>query len=361
MKSLTRSLLLLALGTTLSAGSVGCKRKAAPKPYEPPPPTAYSVDDYRKLCEPNAKPFAGGRGYERSSDASKPSKMVLFAKYADDKAPSYSARSPEALKPLLTNRPDEVELVACLDLKRHGTPGFCNYYGGKVTIYDMTHDLRIIEAKTGRVVHQEKFELDRKTQGCSSTESFKKGSGGFYRGADYDKKLMSVLLPLQPEGLELPAAKTWELNAVCSGSPVPQAAAFDPKRTGRRRVHPVYFPDEKQSRASQDLPEGLPPQRDQEGNAADYELVACVTGKPLKKRRDCKFMNGNVLELYDGEVEVAVYEAKTAKLVEKKSFKASSPGGCPWSHKFWGSRDTHLKKLDPGVQRYVDQLEGKDG
>ncbi|MCA9596136.1 MAG: hypothetical protein KC776_22630 [Myxococcales bacterium] len=29
--------------------------------------------------------------------------------------------------------------------------------------------------------------------------------------------------------------------------------------------------------------------------------------------------------------------------------------------KFWGSRDPYLKKLDPSLQKYIDQLEDKDG
>ncbi len=321
--------------------------------YEPPPRRATSVDSYAALCD-GKEAFPGAKKYEKSASAGAPSKVAVFRKYLDDKTPMYKrderAKSFEGVV-AGDNDVDDVQLVACMELKRKGEPLFCNYYGAQVEVYDMTHTLRILEAKTGKVVKEDTFELDRRTEKCAGSVT-----GNSYKGADYVPKLISTLLPLQPDGVALPKAERIDLDAVCSGSPIPQAAPYKPG-AGKRAAHLVYFAQATQSSTREDLPDGLSTTDPVEEDVTKYELVACVTGKPLKKKADCDFTSGKVLEIHDGEIEVAMYEAATAKLVEKKTFKATS-GACPYSHKFFGNRDKRMLTVEPAFQAYWATMTG---
>lgn len=215
----------------------------------------------------------------------------------------------------------------------------------------MTHKLKIVEAATGKVVKEESFDLDRRTEKCASSVK-----GSSYQGADYIPKVISALLPLQPAGVPLPKADRFDLDAVCSGGAVPQAAPYE-AGDKKRAVHVLYFPTAEQSFSREDAPEGLALAGTPEEDVTKYELVACATGKPINKKASCDFTGGKVLEVYDGDVEVAVREAKTGKLVETKTFKGTS-SGCPYSHKFFGNPDKRILKVEPGLQVYLGSLTG---
>jgi hypothetical protein len=108
-------------------------------------------------------------------------------------------------------------------------------------------------------------------------------------------------------------------------------------------------------------PEGFPRLHSDERNNKDlsqYELVACVTAKLKAKKKDCEFSSGNVLELHEGEFEVRLMEAHTAKLVETKSFKGSSPGACPVIHSFFEQREKEMLKVEPAFEKYLAKLQG---
>jgi len=318
--------------------------------YEPPARTASTVDSYVDLCE-RKEPFPGAKKYAKGSA---PSKVAVFRKYLDDKSPTFKRdHRADRFEGVFAQDGDtrDVELVACLELKRKGKPLYCNYYGAQVEVYDMTHELKIVEAATGKVLKEETFDLDNRTEKCASSVK-----GSSYQGADYLPKIISALLPLQPDGVALPKADRFDLDAVCSGSPVPQAAAYQ-AGDKKRAVHMLYFPTAEQSFTREDLPDGLAPAGAPEDDVSKYSLVACVTGKPLKKKQDCSFTSGKVLELHDGEVEVALREAATGKLVETKTFKATS-AGCPYSHKFFGNRDKRMLRVEPAFSAYWGGLTG---
>lgn len=352
MKVLASAILTL-VTVAVCAGELGCcksKSGGQDDKYVPPPRKALSASDLMSLCD-GGKPFPGNPAYEKKSDASQPSKVRVFRKYLDDKQPGYKedehdfgaigAKSYDAAT---------VELVACVELKRQGEPLFCNYYGAKIELYDMTHNVKVLEASTGKVLGEQSFDLDRRTEKCTSSAS---GSG--YRGADYSPKLLSLLLPFEPEGVALPKIKPADLDAVCSGSAFPQAPPLSP--TGHRSVHLVYFPTANRSFTREDLPAGLELTNEAESDASQLQLVACVTGKPLKKKSACTFTGGNVLELSEGEFEVTVYEAHTGKLVETKAFQGTS-GRCPITYKFFGQVDKVMTKIAPSFRAYIKQLEG---
>ncbi|NUO52399.1 MAG: hypothetical protein HOV80_26425, partial [Polyangiaceae bacterium] len=321
--------------------------------YEPPPRRASTLDSYADLCD-NKDPFPGAKKYEKSKSASAPSKVALFRKYEDNKEPKYESVRPDKFAGFATAQDsvDDVELVACLDLKRHGKASFCTYYGASVEIFDMTHKLRIIEATTGKVLKEETFELDRHTEPCAGSVT-----GSYFTGADFIPKVISTLLPFEPDGIALPKAERTDLDAVCSGSPIPQAAPYKPG-SGTRNVHLVYFPTTEQGNTRQELPENLVFPETPEEDVTKYELVACVRGVPKKKKASCDFTSGKVLEMHDGEFEVSMFEAMTGKLVEKKTFKGTSSGVCPFSYKFYGDRDQIMQKIDPSYLTYWGAMTG---
>jgi hypothetical protein len=284
--------------------------------------------------------------------ASKPQKVAVFVRYADDPKSTFEKQRPAALGDLAATDARGVPLVACVDVKKHGEdPGHCSYYGGQIHQYTMTHTLRVLEVKTGRELLRDEFTLDHRTGSCPSTYAFPAGTHTVFRGVDFGPTLASELLPFEPAGVALAPAKAQELDVVCGGGAVPQAAAYTP--ADGAKIHLLYFPNDEQSWTRTDPPKGFPAFDDNGADAAGYELVACVTGKPAKKKRSCKFMLGDVLETYDGELEVVLREARTGKIVETKSFKATSPGGCPATHKFWGKTDRIMKTVDPAFGKWL--------
>lgn len=330
----------------------GCKNKgnAQNDTYVPPPRKAFSSSELMSLCE-GGKPFPGNAAYEKKSAPTSPSKVAVFRKYLDDKSPAYKADEHEfgAIDGKKAS-PASIELVACVELKRKGEPLFCTYYGAKIELYDMTHTVKVLEASTGKVLSEQIFELDRRTEKCAGLAS---GSG--YRGTDYSPKLLSILLPLEPEGVELPKVNAADLDAVCSGSAFPQAAPLS--QSGRHPVHVVYFPTADRSFTRADLPKGLEMAGPPKSEAGEVQLVACVTGMPKKKAASCNFTGGKVLELSEGDFAVSVYEAHTGKLVETKTFPGTS-GGCPASYEFFGSVDKVMTKISPQFGTYLQKLAG---
>lgn len=304
--------------------------------------------------------MSGAPAYEKSQGPTSPSKVVVFQKYLDDTSPSYVLADLPLLGPVGAQHGDEknVQLVACVDLKRQGSPSFCNFHGGKLELYDMTYSVRVLEAKTGNELSKEEFSLDRRTHRCPGVYRFAPGANSAYRGADYTLKLLGLLLPLQPPGIELPKVASAEIDAVCSGSVVPQMPAYDRSKSGPRGLRTVYFGGVEQTFTTSNLPDGFPPNASEAEGVDSVELVACVTAIPRKKIRECEFTGGGVLETHDGEFEVEVYEAATRKLVEKKSFKGSSPRGCPVLHKFWGQRDKRMTRIEPAFRQYLEKLRG---
>jgi hypothetical protein len=353
--------ILAGIGVIVGIGLLVTKRSDpyrsggdAPAKYEPPPRRATSLGSYADLCD-KKDPFPGAKKYAKSKDPTKPSKVALFHKYLDNKEPKYDSVRPDKFIGFATEKDnvDDVELVACVDLKRHGKPSYCTYYGASVEVFDMTHTLRIIEATTGKVVKEETFELDRHTEPCPGSVT-----GSYFTGADYIPKVVSTLLPFEPDGIQLPKAERSDLDSVCSGSPVPSAAPYKPG-SGKRNVHLAYFPTTEQGNTRQEVPDNIVFPETPEEDVTKYELVACIKGVPKKKKAECDFTSGKVLEMHDGEFEVSMFEAATGKLVEKKTFKGTSSGVCPFSYKFYGDRDKIMQRIEPAYLTYMATMTGE--
>jgi hypothetical protein len=348
--------LILATMLCLSA----CKKKVRDDgaSSKPPPRSPYSLASLSELCEESGEPFPGSPAYEKSDDAKDPSKVVIFTNYLDDKASRWSIARPAAVEPYLASEGEyrDVQLVGCLTLKKKEAYGQCSYYGGTVYIYDMVNDLRVVSARTGKKVASERFELDHKTERCPASYTFASGVNSYYIGADYGPTVAGVLAPLQPDGVNLPKATFTQLDAVCSGSRVPQAAKYS--ASGTHRVHLAYFPSDEQSITSEDFPSGYPTVDEGRIDPAKFDLVACVRGVVGKKKATCPFTGGKTLELYDGDFEVTLRESRTGKVVETKTFTGSSSAYCPELHKFWGTTDRMMAKIDSSFGKWLTGLGG---
>jgi hypothetical protein len=241
--------------------------------------------------------------------------------------------------------PEEAELTACVDAKPMQAESFnCSYYGASVSIHDREYRLRVIENATGNVLVDQTFMGDVRTFVCPATVN---GSKNWY--VDYDKRLYGELFALQPAVVKPMKEAASALYAVCSGTPVPSAG--EPGTTGATKV--VYFNDEKASFSNR-LPSGIDDVAEGK-DAANYTTVMCVTAKPEKKKQSCDFYD-RTLELYDGEFEVVAREARTAKIIETKTFKGTS-GACPSVYTF-GSATTKkwMSAIDPSFKEWAAKL-----
>lgn len=350
----TRSLLL---ATVVFVAA--CKKKPRAEAYEPPPRTPYSLGSLSELCEERGEPFDGSPAYEKSDDPKDPSKVVLFTKYVDDKSSSWRVARPDMMAPLLASDREfrDVQLVGCLSLKKQQEEyGQCSYYGGTVYIYNMVNELRIVSARTGKKLATERFELDHKTERCPGSYSFESGVTSYFIGPEFGPTVASVFSSLEPEGLKWPKPTFVQLDAVCSGSRVPPAAAYS--ASGAHKVHLAYFPSDDQSITSEGVPTGYPSVEEGRTEAAKYDLVACVRGIPAKKKASCPFTGGKTLELYDGDFEVTLRESRTGKVVETKTFAGTSSPYCPELHSFWGDTDRMMSKIDPAFAKWLTKLGG---
>ncbi|HMR79545.1 MAG TPA: hypothetical protein PKD61_30770 [Polyangiaceae bacterium] len=337
--------LLLVLVLALLA----CKKKQAPPPPKPYVPTATSVGTYQSLCETPTRPVLG-TPYKLKAD--QVSKLVVFQKYLDDKKPSYKLTKQDRLgawsDPKM--KAGDVELVVCVEMKKKKkAQGVCSYMGGKIEPWEMSHSVRVIEATTGKEVLKEEFDLGADAFKCPATSR----GGNYFEGSDYSTKLVSLMAKLQPSLPELPETRAFKLDAVCDGVPFPQTAAYDKGSNEKRDLRVAWRPAAEYSYFDE-----TPFERRLASSqgVSKHQLVACVTGKPKKKKRDCRFMT-KTLEMWDGEVEVELRESATAKVVETKVFKASS-GRCPATHKFWKDREIYMGTLEPAFFKYLDTLEG---
>jgi hypothetical protein len=198
-------------------------------------------------------------------------------------------------------------------------------------------------------VTKEDFDLGADAFKCPATSR----GGSYFEGSDYSTKLVTLIAPLEPKTPKLPPTAAFKLDAVCDGVPFPQTAAYKPDSKEKRDLRVAWRPAAEYSYLDETPFERRLPSNQ---GVSKHQLVACVTGKPAKKKRDCRFVT-KTLELWDGEVEVVLRESATAKVVETKTFQASA-GRCPSTHKFWKNREIYFGKLEPAFFKYLARLEG---
>jgi hypothetical protein len=349
-----RSVVGLVLSVLMACGCENPTTSVEPyEPPAPPPRTARSLEHYASLCDGEA-PFDGATKYDEDGEST--AQLALFEKYVEAHEPAFRPAAPRYLEGWLAKKPDEVTLVVCVGLKKKKLRRVCDFEGGnKLEIYDMAHEVRVIEARTGKVRLDEEFELGGHDE-CPTLSSF--SSTVHFRGTEYAPKLLSLLRPLQPKGAELPKLDSYlDLGSVCAGNPLPQTAAYVPASKEPRHLYATFRQTDGAPFSIDNVPNGFYTDRPPEEDPRAYQLVACVTGKPEKKARDCRFDGDGIVEIHDGTVEVAIHESATAKLVEKKTFRAAG-GTCPFIYKFEHNSNTGvvLGALEPAYRRYLDGL-----
>lgn len=366
---MSRDLLLCLLGLAV----FGCDDSPSPRaepispppaPVEPSPPplrAAKDVNEYRALCE-GGEPFTAAKPYALGATSADISRIAAFAKYVESATPEWSRLTGEPIAAWSAEEPEDVQLVACVGLSKRALRRSCDYKDSadqpiKLELYDMSHAVRVVEAATGKVVLEQTFELQGDVA-CPAFGVF--GSSNDFRGVDYEHKLMAVFAPLQPDGARPPRpSSASELSLVCNGVAFPGTTPYDKGAAQKHPLHEVFRPDESEPFSSGDSPEGFGEVGERLDDAAAYQLVACATGKATKKRKECRFQDGAVLELHEGTMDVSVYATATAELVEKKTFKVSG-GSCPIMYRFSGDskREVWLAKLEPAYKKYMAALVG---
>jgi hypothetical protein len=363
LRDVTRVPPLFALGLAL----LGCDpppppedepMTPSPEPYTPPPRAAATLDEYASLCT-GGEPFPAAKPYKKGAAPTDISRVAVFQRWKESTDPKWEKTSSGAIEPLSTSDAAEVQLVACVDSTKKQLQRNCTFQGGyNLDLYDMSHALRVVEAATGKVVLEQTFDLDS-NEACPTFESF--GSNSTYRGTDVLPKVLALLLPLQPDGVKIPPPRNYfELSQVCAGVPFPGTARYDRNAAQKHPLHTIYRADESAPFTFENSPENLDGPNERLDDASLYQLVACVTGKPEKKRKQCKFDGGVVLELHTGTVEVAVHATATAELIEKKTFKVTG-GSCPFIFSFPAGADRAiwLPKIEPAYGKYLASLVGK--
>ncbi|WP_272003656.1 hypothetical protein [Nannocystis radixulma] len=330
-------------------------------PPAPPPRAADNLDEYTSLCG-GGEPFPAAKPYKKGATPADISRVVVFEKYKESVDPAWRHLTSAPIDAWSAEEPADVQLVACVELSKRQLRRSCEYKDSageqfKLDLYDMSHAVRVVEAATGKVVLEQTFELGN-TEGCPAFELFGSSTSD-YRGVDYKHKLMALLAPLQPEGARPPPPRDFfELARVCDGVAFPGTTRYDKSAAQKHPLYTTFRTDE-----SAPLTLAAPPQgydaSESIGDPAAYQLVACVVGKSEKKRKDCRFDGGAVVELHEGTVEVAVYATATAELVEKKTFKATG-GTCPMLFSFPDDtkRAAWLPKLAPAYHTYMAALVG---
>ena len=333
---------------------VACEQKKAVKrkPLATEESRAYTIRQLGAVCMSAGKKVRGAP-YKKKTDPKAFSPIAVFKRALDDDKPRYVHIKRRGYAAWEAAAPESVELVACVDTKKNDrAPGSCSFPGAKIRHFDMTYTVRVIEPVTGKEVLKEEFKVGGDAARCPSSSP----PGTFYRSSSYSPKVASLIARFQPKGaVPYDAAqappKAGQLDMVCDGVPFPESSPYVKGSKGKLRV--AYRTSDKYSYFSE-----TPFDRRSAPSTGvqDFQLVACVTGKPKQKKDRCEFPP-KTLQLYEGEIEVVLRESATANVVETKTFKAS-PGVCPKAHRFWTKEEAYFGELEPAFFAYLDSLDG---
>lgn len=346
-RALLTSLLALLALTACDDEGAGAGDEASPPP-KPRLRTAVAHSQLAEVCD--GATFDGAPAYDPKGKALHP--VAVFEKYVDAHEPAYELATSSYLNDW-KGEPAAIELVACLDVKKKEKIRSCDFEGGKkLELWDMSHELVVREAKSGKVLLKKSFDLSG-NQRCPSSSWF--SSNVMFKGGDYAPRIVSDMLELQPKDVPMPKLSSYlDLKNVCDGVAYPQTVAYEPGK--KAAVYVTYRADEASPYTHENRPLGLAISGGKlEDDAHAYHLVACVTGKPASKLRDCKFQGDSVVELMKGEVEVKLVATATGKVVETKTFSANGRE-CPFTYKFDAdqTKGAMLGTVDDAFKSYVE-------
>jgi hypothetical protein len=341
----TRTVLPIVALLALASLATGCRPKLHRAPTPPDKPSTFA--SLSQLCTGTKKGFSDVKGYSKHADGT-PSYVAFFqngergfsaAERAHDTG--YAALHYTSLDAFAGSNNDS-ELTVCVDMRDMTEEhGLCSYYGASVNLRGREYHVRVLETKTGDVLSEETFTTSHRTEPCPSTVH---GSGNIY--VSPEKHLLATIARFEPDGSKFSPANLSDLNGVCTGTGVPQAAAGD---TGA--VDVVFFPGNTTS-WSNELPRGMNVGAPRPTTVSGYSRVLCVTQLPTTRIQSCAFTSGKQLDVYAGEFEAELRDARTARVLETRRFQGKG-SACPTLHTFNGSRDVVIPEIDASYAAWL--------
>lgn len=358
MPRLRSSALVLLLASCALSLAAGCnkKKKQQPEPVSLLTPTNVTAG-LGSRCDGEASKLwdlTKIKAYALHADGT-PSRAALFVNEGTTPKRMWGSETPKELEPWLvgTNAALDAELTVCVDKKEPSKAEglVCSYYGAKATMKGREYTVKVVETATGKPLAEETFTTDPRVSLCPGSVT-----GSYTDYGNWEGRVAAILARLQPEAAlaKLPKANGDDLYGVCTGTGLVQARK--PGVSGALKV--VYFPNATTSFTNEDVPKGLT-MGSSDSDPSHYAYVMCVTGKPEKKKRSCTFLGTtNELGIYDGTFEVELREARTAKVVETKTFTGTS-AGCPGSYKFKGPADQRILTIAPTFREWVTEVSAR--
>lgn len=344
-----------------------------PPPVDQPPAVAPAksylrANDPRELlgiCTDDPRRDHAGTPYVKGSTMSP---VALFVQWGEDAEFEAWGRG-GTLATWDASETGATQLVACVRATNLSKARSCPYVGATLELFDATYQISIRDAHSGKELAKKDYPL--KVRDCPEQFSFAYGQTSSYNGPSMSDAIAELVLPLQPPAGALPPPSVRnDLLFSCEGAPLPRQAAYAPSPATPSPLFAFFEPQPgagfgEAKRRNRDEPAFMslrdePPFTLPDDQIGSYQLVACVAAKPGPKvLKSCKFgwSGEKVLELHDGEVEVLVREAKTAKEIGRSSFPATSKA-CPetWSFPSDGTKDVSLGVDRKALQAWLTTL-----
>ena len=357
MPRVRSSVLFVLLALSALSLASGCKKKPAPLPISTLSTPSSVASGLSSRCDGETSKtwdLTQIKAYALHADGT-PSRAALFVNEGTTPKRAWQSQTPKELEPWIigANAVLDAELTVCVDKKEPSkAEGLVySYYGAKATMKGREYTVKVVETATGRKLADETFTTDPRISLCPGSVT-----GSYTDYGKWQGRVAAILARLQPEAAlaKLPKANADDLYGVCTGTGLVQARK--PGVSGALKV--VYFPNATTSFTNEDLPTGLATGSN-DADPSHYAYVMCVTGKPEKKKRGCTFFGTtSELGIYDGTFEVELREARTAKVVETKTFTGTS-AGCPSSYKFKGPADQRILTIAPKFRDWVTEVSAR--
>lgn len=299
-----------------------------------------SVAELTRVCD--GKGFADSPAYVKGKTPSDDSPIAFLVKYTDEAKPEYRGAEPDGILASGMQQPSQTQLVVCVEMKSDGTDGgVCD----DRPAHHASGTLTVREARTAKVLATSPLKLrngpicmtDKKDRAWSKDRSM----------PSFMHVALEHLTPLRAEGTKKPDFLA--AGVACQGAPVMTAAPYEKGKPTRILIQ---YTDANGRGAPPPSP--LPFTSASTKHTPEIGLVACVRARPEKLLKTCEFKGKSKLDLYDGSFDVEIVEARTAKVVEKKSFKAGPQETvCPEIRMMKSDNEKTIDRADKSIDAYI--------
>ncbi len=358
---------LCALGLPLVISACGHKASGSGEPgpasgsaASAAPATPLAMDDLAGVCggkgEPRAKPYtkAGAAAHA----------MIAFERGAEK--PTFELHVPEDLTDFRPERAEEVELVACVVRTAQHKIETCDFDSTPpvrhLDMNDASYEITLREATTAAVVTTKTVGLP--AERCPRFHSFKSEREPQFPSSDpaVTEIAKTFVLPAAGGiGLKMPNPDAGvlklepdALDKVCYGLPETRAAAYE-KAPGKLSPTLLFSRVNDNARFVSSLHPEIEVWRSEV--AQRYQLVLCATEKSRTKKKDCKFDDKepvHFLDMYSATYDVALREAKTAKVLATTTVTEEALTSCPTMWLFKSTHDTDIPGAEKAIVVFAD-------